>query len=191
MGASSPHSSSISRPAETTRPALVARSPTTARCFAPEMATTRSSSRISSGPSTATRSELPTTFARADATQSRLSAILGRYVAAPRQADLRTLRCRTEEEPIGHEEGNGDPLDGLRIALAAMRACEELADPAVRVHAERYLARADEEIAYVAALAGRTDLVGGDDDRKGPPLDRAVRAVRLAGAKLDAAIAEK
>ncbi len=90
-----------------------------------------------------------------------------------------------------HEEGNGDPLDGLRIALAAMRAREELADPAVRVHAERYLERADEELAYVAALAGRTDLVGGDDDRKDQALDRAVRAVRLGGAKLDAAIAEK
>jgi hypothetical protein len=90
-----------------------------------------------------------------------------------------------------HEEGNSDPLDELRIALAAMRAREELADPAVRVHAERYLERADEEIAYVAALAGRTDLVGGDDDRKDLALDRAVRAVRLAGAKLDAAIAEK
>jgi len=90
-----------------------------------------------------------------------------------------------------HEEGNSDPLDEPRIALAAMRAREELADPAVRARAERYLERADEEIAYVAALAGRTDLVGGDDDRENLALDRAVRAVRLAGAKLDAAIAEE
>jgi hypothetical protein len=90
-----------------------------------------------------------------------------------------------------HEEGNRDPLDEPRIALAAMRAREELADPAVRVHAERYLERADEEIAYAAALAGRTRLVGGDDDRENLALDRAVRAVRLAGAKLDGAIAEE
>jgi hypothetical protein len=92
---------------------------------------------------------------------------------------------------MGCEKGINDPLDELRIALAAMRTRKELADPAVRVHVERYLESAETEIEYMAALRDRASVVGLDDDRERLALDRAVRAVRLAEVKLDAAVAEE
>jgi hypothetical protein len=96
-----------------------------------------------------------------------------------------------EEEPMGCEGAINEPLDKLRIALATMRTRKELANPAVRVHVERYLERAEAEIEYLAALRDRASLIGMDDDRERLALDRAERAVRLAGAKLYAAVAEE
>jgi hypothetical protein len=79
----------------------------------------------------------------------------------------------------------------LRFALGTMRTREDLANPAVRVHVERYLVEAESEIDYLAALRDRASLVRLDDDRVQLALERARRAVRLAEAKLDAAIAEE
>jgi hypothetical protein len=89
------------------------------------------------------------------------------------------------------EERISEPLEKLRIALATMRTCKELANPAVRVHVERYLESAEAEIEYLAALRDRASVIGMDDDRERLALDRAERAVRLAEAKLDAAVAEE
>jgi hypothetical protein len=92
---------------------------------------------------------------------------------------------------MGSDEGAKDPLVELRLALATMRTRKELANPAVRVHVERYLEEAESEIEYLAALRDRASFVGLDDDRERLALDRAVRATRLAEAKLDAAVAEE
>jgi hypothetical protein len=92
---------------------------------------------------------------------------------------------------MGNEEGAKDPLVELRLAFAAMRTRKELANPAVRVHVERYLEDAEAEMEYLVALRDRASFVGLEDDREQLALDRAVRAVRLAEAKLDAAVAEE
>jgi hypothetical protein len=92
---------------------------------------------------------------------------------------------------MGCEEEISESLEKLRIALATMRTRKELANPAVRVHVERYLESAEAEIVYLAALRDRASVIGMDDDRERLALDRAERAVRLAEAKLDAAVAEE
>jgi hypothetical protein len=92
---------------------------------------------------------------------------------------------------MGWEETTKDPVVELRFALGAMRTRKDLANPAVRVHVERYLVEAESEIDYLAALRDRASLVRQDDDRVQLALERARRAVRLAEAKLDAAIAEE
>ncbi|MGZ4109697.1 MAG: hypothetical protein ACXVP7_08435 [Actinomycetota bacterium] len=92
---------------------------------------------------------------------------------------------------MGHQDGTKDALHELRIAVAEMRMRKALANPAVRVHAERYLENAESAIEYLAALLDRSSVIGQDDVRERLALDRAVRAVRFAEAKLDAAIAEE
>jgi hypothetical protein len=90
-----------------------------------------------------------------------------------------------------HDEGTKDALHELRVAVAEMRLRRELANPAIRVHAERYLENAESAIEYLAALLDRSSVVGQDDVRERLAFGRAVRAVRFAEAKLDAAIAEE
>jgi hypothetical protein len=91
---------------------------------------------------------------------------------------------------MGREKGTGYALEELRVRLAAMQTREELADPAVRTHVKRYLESAESEIEYLAALRDRASFVRLDDHREPLATERAVRAVRLAEAKIDAAVAE-
>jgi hypothetical protein len=90
-----------------------------------------------------------------------------------------------------HGSGTNETVEELRAAIAQMRVRKELADPAVRVHVERYLEAGEAELGYLIALRDRSSFVRLDDDRDRLALHRAARAVRLAEAKIEAGVAEQ
>jgi hypothetical protein len=92
---------------------------------------------------------------------------------------------------MAHGSGTNETVEELRAAIAQMRVRKELADPAVRVHVERYLEAGEAELGYLIALRDRSSFVRLDDDRDRLALHRAARAVRLAEAKIEAGVAEQ